>query len=422
MTAAERDRATVVVSDAGFLPTTRQMALAVSDVLSAYFTPYWTGSVGGRLLRTPGLGNELARRRLPPELRCRARSFQTETELMRIGLGRLGVHSLARRLIWHRNVVFDRRVAEALRAGPRTIVGQYGASLATFHRASACGARTILDYPIAQLEFTYRLLAEEARLVPEFADTIYSSHALVPGPEHLRRIAAEVELADVIVVGSTFAAASFQGAVDATRVAVVPYGADTTTFRPVRRQDDGSRLRVLFVGQLTQRKGIGYLLRALELLDPARFDLTLVGPVIGSGRGLRPYERLFRHCGTILPQQMPSVYANADVLVLPSIAEGSAVAVLEAMASGLPVIVTPNAGADAVRDGIEGFVVPIRDARTIAARLTQLADDADLRTRMGRAARDAATVADWASFRQRFRARVDAPDARPAAEEVPVAT
>jgi glycosyltransferase involved in cell wall biosynthesis len=421
MTASGRDRATVVVSDAGFLPTTRQMALAVSDVLLAYFTPYWTGSVGGRLLRTPGLGNELARRRLAPELRCRARSFQTETELLRIALGRLGVHSLARRLIWHRNVVFDRRVAGALRAGPRTIVGQYGASLATFRRAGACGARTILDYPIAQLDFTYRLLAEEARLVPEFADTIYGSHALAPKPEHLRRIAAEVELADVIVVGSKFAAASFDGAVDATRVVVVPYGADTTTFRPVRRQDDGSRLRVLFVGQLTQRKGIGYLLRAVELLDPARFELTLVGPVIGSGRGLRPHERLFRHRGTILPQQMPSVYADADVLVLPSLVEGSAVAVLEAMASGLPVIVTANAGADAVRDGIEGFVVPIRDAGTIAARLTQLAADAELRTRMGRAARDAATGADWASFRQRFRVLVDAPDARPAAEEVPVA-
>ena len=99
---------------------------------------------------------------------------------------------------------------------------------------------------------------------------------------------------------------------------------------------------------------------------------------------------------------MPNVYLGADVLVLPSIVEGSALVVLEAMASGLPVVVTPNVGADQVCDGVEGFVVPIRAPVEIASRLELLADDVELRARMGAASRGKALRSDWSQFRRTF--------------------
>src|SRR3954454_9319835 len=99
MSTASRPVESIVVSDAGFLPTTRQMALALSDSLSEYLTPYWPGRWGSRLLRVPGIGKELARRSLTPELADRARSFQTGTEFARVALGRARVHQFDRRLI-----------------------------------------------------------------------------------------------------------------------------------------------------------------------------------------------------------------------------------------------------------------------------------------------------------------------------------
>jgi glycosyltransferase involved in cell wall biosynthesis len=90
------------------------------------------------------------------------------------------------------------------------------------------------------------------------------------------------------------------------------------------------------------------------------------------------------------------------VLVLPSLLEGSALVVLEAMASGLPVVVTPNAGADAVRDGIDGFVVPIRSPEALAARLEQLLDP-DLRQRIGEAGRARSMDYTWEAFHRGFR-------------------
>jgi glycosyltransferase involved in cell wall biosynthesis len=71
---------------------------------------------------------------------------------------------------------------------------------------------------------------------------------------------------------------------------------------------------------------------------------------------------------------MSGHYGWADVFVLPSLCEGSATVCYEALASGLPVITTPNAGS-VVRDGIDGFIVPIRDAEAIAARLEMLISD-----------------------------------------------
>jgi glycosyltransferase involved in cell wall biosynthesis len=280
-------------------------------------------------------------------------------------------------------------------------------------RAHNVGAKTVLDYPIARLDFTWSLLAEEARRRPLFADTIFSSQELTNRPEDLKRVASETDAADLVVVGSPFAAESFAGVVPPDRIAVVPYGVDTTSFTPASTAEGTTgKLRVLFAGQLTQRKGIAYVLEAMGELDPSRFELTLVGPVIGSGRGLGKYEGCFVH-RSVRPKDMPQVYQSADVLVLPSIAEGSANVVLEAMACGLPVIVTPNAGANAVTDGIEGFVVPIRSPEAVASRLELLGSDHELRARMGNAARVRSTEFQWSDFRKSLRDVLPSNDREP---------
>jgi glycosyltransferase involved in cell wall biosynthesis len=403
----DRTQLPVIALDPGFLPTTRQMALALADRLTDYYTPY-ASSGESHLLTLPRIGAELARRKLPEELAGKARLVETGTELLRISLARARVRHFDYQLMWRRNAALDAHVPAQVPAGA-TVIAQYGGCKQTFKRARVLYGRTVLDHPIARIQYGRELLDEEARRRPDFADTVDRTGDRLDA-RHLERIDAEVELADVIVVGSEFAAASFAGVVPDERIKVIPYGVDLSAFGPAASTRRPGPLRVLFAGQVTQRKGIGYALDAMRLLDPARFELTMVGRVAGSGAGLRRYEGLFRHMAPVRPSEMPRVYQSADVLVLPSIVEGSALVVLEAMACGLPVIVTPNAGADAVRDGIDGFVVPVRSAQAIAERLSALESDEQLRARMGAAARERAQGYSWDAFRQEFRRTLGFPD------------
>lgn len=403
----------IVVVDPGFLPTTRQMAIAVVDRLSDYYTPYIVDR-RSRLLTLPRFGRQIERRALPDKLAGKVRAIDTGTELLRVGLQRAGVTTYNYGLIWRRNIHIDSQIPAMLKAGD-TVIGQYGGCLESFRRARVLYGRAVLDYPIARVDAGLAILAEEAGLRPEFADSLAGDpvHA-----EHIARMADEVSLADIIVVGSKFAAASFEGIVPPERVQVVPYGVNTQAFRPRVAPGREGPLRVLFAGQISQRKGVAYLLDAMKQLDPDQYALTLAGSIIGSGAGVHAYNDLYTQVSGTRPQDMPQVYRDADVLVLPSLLEGSALVVLEAMASGIPVIVTPNAGADAVRDGIDGYVVPVRSPEAIADRLQRLHNDPALRQKMGAAARSRALEFTWQSFHRGIRSvlglSVAADDAREA--------
>jgi glycosyltransferase involved in cell wall biosynthesis len=105
--------------------------------------------------------------------------------------------------------------------------------------------------------------------------------------------------------------------------------------------------------------------------------------------------------GIVPRAEMPKQLAWADVFLLPSLCEGSATAVYEAMAAGLPVVCTPNTGS-VVRDGIDGYVVPIRDVGAIAGALDRLAADRGLRDRLAANARRRMTDFDLAAYRDRM--------------------
>jgi starch synthase len=103
---------------------------------------------------------------------------------------------------------------------------------------------------------------------------------------------------------------------------------------------------------------------------------------------------------------MPARMASADVFVFPSLFEGSAVVTYEALATGLPCVVTPSAGS-VVRDGVEGFIVPPGQVDDLAHRMEQLGNDPGLRASMAMAARDRALSFDWPRYHERLIAAVN---------------
>ena len=163
---------------------------------------------------------------------------------------------------------------------------------------------------------------------------------------------------------------------------------------------------LLFVGRLVERKGCEYAIRALSLLRDAGRDARLV--VVGDGPERAALESLARSLGVaphvefagMLPSSaVAERYARAGTLLMPAVTdwkgeqEGFGMVIVEAMRHGLPVVATASGGIpDIVRDGVNGLLVPERDAGAIAAAVTRLLDDPRLADRIGQAA--SADVAD----------------------------
>ncbi len=385
-------------------------ALAEAGLLSAYVRPYANLDRGWerRLARLRGLGHAYARsfgrRRMPAPLgAANLREAGVMWDFLMAAHGRLPASSPAyhaiQQLILHARTRAVAQTAEAQLANERAVVASWGCAELAFRKAKSRGALCVLNYPLAHHRFTRRYLQDEAARQPAFADTL-NSHDRPAWQE--RQFDTEIELADYILVGSTFVRESFIAeGVPAEKLAVIPYGADTRLFEPAEKEKrDGQGLRLLFVGQLGQRKGISYLLDAVRQTAAEGDSLTLVGQIPGSGQALAPYRNQFRHVPHVPRIELREIYRQADVFVFPTLVEGMGLVVLEAMASGLPVITTPNGPGDIVRDGVDGFLVPPRDVDAIVDRLQRLRADPQLRSEMGRSARERASEFTWRAYRE----------------------
>lgn len=183
---------------------------------------------------------------------------------------------------------------------------------------------------------------------------------------------------------------------DPAKSRVIHPAVDPERFGPPARARTGTGARrVIAVGSLSWKKGFEYALRSLRAArdDGFELELEIVGEGVDRQRLLFGIQDLGLSGCVRLPGQLPADgvrerLQNADLFLLSSVSEGISNAALEAMATGLPVVTTDCGGMrEAVTDGVEGFVVPIRDVKRMAAALGRLAEDAELRGRMGVAAR-----------------------------------
>lgn len=212
----------------------------------------------------------------------------------------------------------------------------------------------------------------------------------------------------------------------AGRATVIPYGVDTETFSPdpSRRSLWRRRLGIpdgavvaLSVGRMVTKKGYHVLLPALPPLLDRHPDLYVV--LAGAGDLLEelrvaaaPRQERIVLPGVVLRDTLPDLYRAADLFVLPAVhdaqgnVDGLPNVILEAMATGLPVLASDISGIPlAIEDGVHGRLVPEGDADALAAALGTLATDAELRRRMGRAARERAVAElTWDAVAARYRA------------------
>jgi glycosyltransferase involved in cell wall biosynthesis len=166
---------------------------------------------------------------------------------------------------------------------------------------------------------------------------------------------------------------------------VVPYGFDFPKRKSeIRKRESRRPLRVLTVGTVCLRKGLPYVAETAETLR-GEMEFRVVGPCRLLPDGLAKLRSSVELIGPVPRSEVQTHFDWADVFLFPSLCEGSATVCYEALASGLPVICTPNTGS-VVRDGEDGFLVPIRDVGAIVERLQELDRDRSRLAAMSEAA------------------------------------
>lgn len=263
-------------------------------------------------------------------------------------------------------------------AGASVVLNTTGNGGAAYLRwARGLGARIATDIVITPRVFD--ILAEEQRLWPGWE--------VVPGLEadlarYRRHIEEVVAVSDLLISASDTVddgLATVSG-FDASRLVRVPYGLGAVTVQP------GTPVpkRVLFAGQAGLRKGLPYLAEAARQLAPLGYEVLVAGTAPKDIRD-RPECAALSFLGHLGPDEMDAAFGSADLFCLPSLAEGMASVTLEALAAGLPCVVTRSAGSP-VRDGVDGLIVPERNGSAIAEAIRTICEDRPTRARMSEAA------------------------------------
>lgn len=190
------------------------------------------------------------------------------------------------------------------------------------------------------------------------------------------------------------------------KVTMIPNGVDLSAFHPGPSIPDDGPLNVICVARLIERKGQPHLIQAVKQLADEGVDVHL--DLVGTGDSLQAYRDLARELvieskvqfrGYVPREQIPQCYASAHVFALPSYSEGMALAALEAMACGLPVVLTRTGGtAEMVEEGVNGFTFGWGDIAGLAAHLRRVATDRGLARQMGLASRARALGFSWATI------------------------
>ena len=381
-------------------------ALQEEELLAAFFTCiHWRPESGlARLAPRPVQSMFERRARIQlPEYLVRTRPLRELARNLYIRAGKKHRIADARHVFSIDGVYrdLDGYVARSLRKFPdvRAVYAYEDGALHQFRRARELGIHCIYDLPIGYWRANRKISNEEAELQPAWKGTL---NALADSDAKCALKDQELELADTVVVPSTFVKKTLEMYPGSKKKIVVnPFGVPANISAPRTLTVPDQPLRVLYVGSLTQRKGISYLFEAIEKAGKA-VTLTIIGRKVGQSQALDRQCEKHRWIASLPHTEILAEMRQHDVFVFPSLFEGLALVTGEAISQGLPVITTPNSGGtDILRDGVDGFIVPIRDAEAITARLLQFYDDRTLLQRMSDAAREGAARLDWRGSKAR---------------------
>jgi glycosyltransferase involved in cell wall biosynthesis len=273
-----------------------------------------------------------------------------------------------------------------------------------FDRADRNGALKVVDAPNSHPITYYG--------VPQSEYDVWCPGARVGIPQWMfARMNRELQRADLVLCPSTFVRNTMlQFGVPMEKCFLNPFGVETALFKPRAQAPEPPRF--VIVGSIGLRKGHHYLFRAFARVKEKvpSAELICVGECLHEFRGeWRRWEGTFRHHPRLTHPELAELLRQCTAFVLPSLEEGFALVILEAMAAGLPIVATHESGATTlVQDGVEGIIVRARDPAQLADAMVRLAQDRALNQRMGEAAhRKGAERNTWQDYGDRLLAEYE---------------
>lgn len=359
---------------------------------------------GNLIYRLGGLGpfSEIRRRGLEPGLRKYTRTSPWR-EFGRQLASRAGL----RQLIKHETGLFcvdavyrghDRTVATRLRQLSRNdcdgVYAYEDGAAFSFQKATQLGLECFYDLPIGYWRAAKRILKEEYERKPEWASTLTG---FLDSEAKLARKDEELQLSNRIFVASKFTASTLQDFPgDLAPVQVIPYGFPPVCKNRVYSSGTRRKLKLLFVGGLSQRKGIAELFGAVDGLE-AHIKLTVVGRKPTRDCKILNIELAKYTWFPSLPHsEILKLMREHDVLVFPSLFEGFGLVITEAMSQGTPVITTNRtAGPDLIKTNENGWLVEAGSVYTLRTAIENLLLHPGLLAKAGKEAKEAARVRPW---------------------------
>jgi glycosyltransferase involved in cell wall biosynthesis len=391
-------------------------ALYEADALAAYVA----GGVDvvhgrfGRYVRTavsrlaPPLDRSLAKRAVL-EVPSNLVEARWRWEAPRLVANRLGAIRFEDRL-WERGE-FDLDAYSARRLRAEDVTGYLGVehgALTSLRTARECGKTAIVAFLSPHAATRARWVDVEWIRRPELRRRGQTAIDRLSAGRDARR-QKEAETADWIVTNSSFTTRSLvEAGLPPSRILTVPLGGPPPIEAGLLPAMPGRRLRVVYAGAVSVHKGVHYLLRSWRRVADRGAELHLYGSVhlpttlIDEARRSVNGGGIVVH-GPVSAEELGRAYREASVVVLPSLCDGFGMVILEALASGVPVVTTTNAGgADAIEEGVSGFVIPPADEDALADVLTWCAEHPANLLAMRREALRRAGQWTWTAFRSRF--------------------
>jgi glycosyltransferase involved in cell wall biosynthesis len=326
-------------------------------------------------------------------------SFEIREFLMRKLQGK---SAAVQNLVYRRDMDFDAMMARLM---PSITSGYFWGFQGSCHdsliAARIEGKMAICELATAHVVQAKKILGEEAALHKEWADSI--DNLFFPG-HYEKRLENEPIVADKVIAASAFTRWTLlESGIEASKIEILPLGfeAEKIPHSLEHKNLENRKLKVLFAGTVTQRKGMSYLLDAMEKLNRADIELHVYGGIQGSGGGFEKRKHLLHYHPPVSQYELFQLYTQFDVLVLPTIFEGFGLVIVEAMAAGLPVITTAHSmGPDVIENEKSGWIIPIRDAGAIATALEKLRQKSNAEyAAMRSEARNAALRYSWDRYR-----------------------
>lgn len=264
-------------------------------------------------------------------------------------------------------------------SGADVVLNYQGNGGSLLQRAKGRGAVIVTDFIITPLN--KEIEAEEQRNWPGWETTAVTQREMA---FYRRRVTRILEISDLYLCPSQSVARDLANlpSFDSRKARIVPYGLSGV----LKRRPQPELGRVLFAGTAGLRKGIPYLAEAARILKQRKtgIDIVVAGAVSSTIR-FRPETRDLIFLGKLDREQMADEFARADIFCLPSLAEGSATVIFEAMAFGIPIVTTISSGS-VVENGVEGYIVPERDGKATADAIERIYSNRERRGEMSKAA------------------------------------